>query len=153
MCLQKKSLPKPVSDFYNLYRRDAVGLQADELLGVLRKVLIEFDQCFVAVDALDELDGKKHRKGFLKVLTELGLTSTKIFVTSRPHIQDVSQAFTYASKVHVEASEADVELFLLRMIEDDEGMQDLMDETLKKEVCSSVAQYAKGMYVMTHSVP
>lgn len=145
-------MPKPVSEFYNLYKRDAGRLQADELLGVLRKVLVEFDQCFVAIDALDELDGKKHRKGFLKLLTDLGLTSTKIFVTSRPHLQDVTQTFPRASKIFVEASEVDVELFLSRMIEDDEGMQDLMDEALKKEVCSSIAQYAKGMYVMTHPI-
>ena len=152
-CLQKNSVPKPVSEFYNLYKRDAGRLQTDELVRVLRKVLAEFDQCFVAVDALDELDGKKHRKGFLKVLTELGLASTKTFVTSRPHLQDVAQTFRHASQVYVEASEIDIELFLSGMIEDDEGMQDLMDEALKKEVCSSIAQYAKGMYVVTYPIP
>ena len=152
-CLQKESLPTPVSDFYNLYRKDGVRLQADELLRVLRKVLGEFDQSFVAVDALDETDGKKQRKGFLKVLTDLGLTSTKIFVTSRPHLQDVTQTFINASKIQIEATEIDIRRFLSRMIEDDEGMQDLMDEDLKEEVCGSIAQHAKGMYVMTHAIP
>jgi hypothetical protein len=129
--IQTERIPKELLDFYQLYKNEPVQSHARELLEILSIVCSNFDQCFVFIDALDEVD-RKHRKEFMKVIQDLKKGSLKIFVTSRPHLQDIISTFSKDVQIDVAADQSDIRRFVSRILDEDDNMQDLLDEALRR---------------------
>jgi hypothetical protein len=144
LATQKSTLPFSVLELDERFKKQRDYPQLQDLENTLLLVLQEFSQVFLIIDALDECDAKKHRKLFLKVLKDLESTSAKVFVTSRPHPDDIKQALCTSPKIKVEASDSDIRKYLAHKIDQD-GDTDLIDEKLKDEVVSSIANGAQGM--------
>lgn len=118
-----------------------------ELMQILKLVGVTFDRVFIIIDALDECDGKRHRKEILRILKNLEIAPFSLFVTSRPHPQDIKQHFENATRIHVEASEKDLRTFCSRMIDENENINELVDEALREDILSTISRNAQGMYV------
>jgi hypothetical protein len=144
---QKPAVPVPVIEYYQTHKKSEHRPPYTELLAILRQVCGLFDRCFIIVDALDEIDGKKHRGSYVTVLKGLVCSSAQVLVSSRPHAADIEKGLQHASKIRVEAHDADLRLYLGHMLEGDSDMQDLVDEQLKNEILDTLTCNAKGMQV------
>jgi len=72
-----------------------------------------FTRTFLVIDALDEEENspQKHRAELIaacKEITQIG-SSTRLLVTSRPYLNDISNAFTDAIRLDIAASEEDLQ--------------------------------------------
>src|SRR5436305_3248455 len=123
LSVQTNPFPQPVLDFYELFKAESPQKQAKYLIKTLFSVCSIFPECFVVVDALDEID-PKYRKDFLKILKELQSASVKIFVTARPHIRDIFETFSTDIWQPIEAHENDIKTFLTNSLANSENMEE-----------------------------
>ena len=144
---QARPFPQPVFDFYELFKNESPQRQPRYLMKTLISVCSIFPECFVVVDALDEID-PKHRRDFLKILKELQLAFVKVFVTTRPHLQDISEAFSSDIRQPVEAHEKDIKTFLNNSLADSENMEELLDDGMREEIINTLSQNANGMFLL-----
>lgn len=77
----------------------------------------------------------------------------QIFVTSRPHSHDIKQHFKGTEQIKIEASEADIRTFCLRMIDENETTRDLADDDLREDIAETISKNARGMYVLASIDP
>ena len=142
----KSTLPRPVAELHKRFEEKRDDPQLQDLQNALLLTCQEFRQTFIIIDALDECDAKRHRKSFLRVLKDLEKTSVKVFVTSRPHPDDIKRSLGASPQITIEASESDIKRYLAQKIDQD-GETDLIDEPLKEEIISNIANGAQGMFV------
>lgn len=147
LSLQTKPFPQPVFDFYELFKTESPQKQAKYLIKTLISVCSTFSECFVVVDALDEID-PKHRKDFLKILKELQSASVKIFIATRPHLHDTFETFSSDIRQLVEAHENDIKTFLANSLANSENMEELLDDKMTEEVINTLSQNANGMFLL-----
>lgn len=143
---QMSTLPLPITELHERFEKQRDHLQLQDLETTLLLTFREFRQIFIIIDALDECDAKKHRKSFLKVLKDLENTSARVFITSRPHPDDIKQALCASPRITVEAGDSDIRKYLAHKIGED-GDTDLIDEPLKEEIITNIANRAQGMLV------
>lgn len=142
----KSTLPVPIAELHERFGKQRDHPQLQDLQTTLLLTCREFRQIFIIIDALDECDAKRHRKSFLKVLKDLENTSARVFVTSRPHPDDIKQTLCASPRITVEANDSDIRKYLAHKIGQD-GDTDLIDEPLKEEIVTTIADRAQGMLV------
>lgn len=147
LSVQTKPFPQPLLDFYELFKSESPQKQSRYLMKTLISVCSKFSECFVVVDALDEID-PKHRKEFLKILKELQRASVKIFATTRSHMHDISEAFSSDIRQLVEAHENDIKSFLTNSLTNSENMVELLDNSMKEGIVNTLSQNANGMFLL-----
>ena len=144
---QKPMLPVSLAELYTKFRERNQRPQAKDLELALLHVCHDFDQIFILIDALDECDEAVRRKDFLPFLTTLQQNPRiRLFVTSRPHLEDIRKALEPAPQIVVQASDADLRKYLKKMIEDS-GNADIIDEDFRQYLIDTVAKRAQKMYV------
>lgn len=147
--IQSKASGHLLVELYEKYRKDRSQVTVADLLQVCKDIRHAFANCFIAIDALDESDSKKHRKDILGILEALELAKFKLVITSRPHPQDIERRFRKASQIRVTACEADIRSFCISKIDDSEEICDLIDDKLRDDILSTMSTNAQGMYVST----
>ena len=144
---QKTVLPASLVELYRKLGEQKLKLQIQDLERILLHICQDFDQVFIPIDALDECDEAMRRKHFLPFLAALQkIPSIRLFVTSRPYPEDIRKALDPAPQIHVQASDADLRMYLRRKIEES-GNADIIDEDFKQRLIDTVTRGAQGMYV------
>uniref|UniRef100_A0A093VM92 Ankyrin repeat domain-containing protein 50 n=1 Tax=Talaromyces marneffei PM1 TaxID=1077442 RepID=A0A093VM92_TALMA len=117
---------------------------ASELFSI---ICAQFSRVYICLDALDELQESNLRR-ILKWIQDG--PSVHIFLTSRPHIQDV--VLEYLESQHtviVRANESDIRRFIEHEIG---GPNDIapraMDERLKGDIFAKILGSAKGIFLL-----
>lgn len=105
---------------------------------------------FLVVDALDECDVDTHRELLLKVLENLKGSSIRMFLTSRPHPDDIRELFQDSPQITIEASSEDIERYVRATIEESGKASRIMGNDLKEEVVVKIRDEAQGMYETHH---
>lgn len=152
LVVQKTVFPPPLLHFYQLFKEDDAHGSTSELVLILKDVCSVFDRCYIIVDALDECQ-KLYRKDILQILNDMNNGVVQIFVTSRPHSHDIKQHFKGTEQIKIEASEADIRTFCLRMIDENETTRDLADDDLREDIAETISKNARGMYVLASIDP
>lgn len=142
------SLPQPLVNFHERFKRDLAACSMTDLLEVFKDVCATTDQVYVVLDALDECRSKDHRKEILRFLSSLDLGITRLFATSRSHPHDIKQHFAGIEPILIQATEADLNTYCYRMIELSERTRELVDGPLKDEIAAKISRNAQGMYVV-----
>ena len=141
---QKSVLPKSLNTKPG---EPKLKLQIQDLERILLHICQDFDQVFIPIDALDECDEAMRRKHFLPFLAALQkIPSIRLFITSRPYLEDIRKALDPAPQIHVQASDTDLRMYLRRRIEES-GNADIIDEDFKQRLIDTVTKGAQGMYV------
>ena len=144
---QKSVLPPPLEELYKELGKQKRKPQIQDLEHILLHICQDFDQVFIPIDALDECDEAMRRKHFLPFLAALQkIPSIRLFVTSRPYPEDIRKALDPAPQIHVQASDADLRMYLRKKIEES-GSADIIDEDFKQRLIDTVTRGAQGMYV------
>jgi ankyrin repeat domain-containing protein 50 len=108
---QLPNIPEFFNAFSNARRMDPPT--TDDCLDALKQLSSMFTRTFLVIDALDEEENspQKHRAELIaacKEITQIG-SSTRLLVTSRPYLNDISNAFTDAIRLDIAASEEDLQ--------------------------------------------
>ena len=143
---QNPALPTSLVELYTKFRDQNRKPQIQDLELTLLHVCQEFNQVFVAIDALDECDESMRRKSFLPFLATLQQTpKIRLFIASRPYPEDIRKALGAAPQVTVEASDADLKKYLRRRI-DESANAEIIDEDFRQNLIETVAKGAHKMY-------
>lgn len=141
---QKSVLPTSLVELYKKLGEQKMKPQVQDLERILLHICQDFDQVFILIDALDECDEAMRRKHFLPFLAALQkISSIRLFVTSRPYPEDIRNALDPVPQIHVQASDADLRMYLRRKIEES-GNADIIDEDFKQRLIDTVTRGAQG---------
>jgi hypothetical protein len=141
---QRAVFPPSLLEYYENFKQDQARASTPELLHVFNEVCCTFSHSYIIVDALDECN-MSYRKDVLRILKDLDLAFVQLFITSRPHSQDITQSFNGAEQVQVEANEGDIKTYCHRMMDDNDTTRKLVEGALRAEVADIISKNAQGM--------
>ena len=121
--------------------------QVNELQELLLSIPKSFNTVYLVIDALDECKVGDCRDELLKAFQAFQ-ASMKLLVTSRPHIEDLSENLALASQIKLRAVESDIRDYVYKQLETRKMKKILgKDEKLKTEIVTSIVAGANGMQV------
>ncbi len=102
---------------------------------------------FIVLDALDECDAVDNRKPILKLIETIKDSPARLLVTSRPYPPDVDEVLGDCPQVLVEASDKDIEKYVLEQIEGNVEMRRMLqdEDDLKQMIVKSILNKSQGM--------
>ena len=102
---------------------------------------------FIVLDALDECDATANRKPILDLIQAIKSSPAKLLVTSRPYPPDVDEVLGDCPQVLVEASDKDIEKYILQQIAENVEMRRMLKDLdeLKQEIVKSILDKSQGM--------
>ncbi|KAH9892086.1 hypothetical protein F4778DRAFT_323682 [Xylariomycetidae sp. FL2044] len=142
------SIPKSVSDLY-----DRLGERGDAMpLHECERIIVELAKTsrglYLVFDALDECDGMLYRKEFLQTMGRLKQEHLlRILVTSRPHLEDVQQAFRDSVQVKIEAHDEDIKAYIRYELRR-QGTYELLNHPFSDHLVDVLPQQADGMFLL-----
>jgi hypothetical protein len=145
---QISPLPRPITELYARFAKERDHIQFRDLKDAFFDVCQGFDRTFVIVDALDECDASRHRQHILSFLKESEKRSISLFVTSRPHLEDIRRAFGNSTQIEIGASTSDIKAYLEDKMDQAPDTADLIDTSLREEILSTIAQNSHGMFLL-----
>ena len=144
LALTKAELPGPVLDLHQRMTRQQKQPKHEDLEEALLLTCSEFDRVFFVIDALDECN-KSQRNAVLRVLTSISKCSpVSMFVTSRPHAEDISKAFKKSQKIVIEAKPSDITKYVYNKIENSDGL-DTLDNEFQNLIVEKISQGSHQM--------
>ena len=146
-----KVLPQKLKEMHKELEHQKRWPSFDELRKLLIALCNQYDRVYVVVDALDECEAIRDRRLLLPVLEELPRTSGRLFVTSRPNNEDISNTFAKQSKITIAASESDLRQYVAERIAEEERRTSAtrFKPELKESIISTVSAGASGMYELS----
>jgi hypothetical protein len=137
--------PQAVLDAYTRSWQSKMPLSVQDLLQLISDVSVASRATYIVLDALDELDGHKHRRPFLQALRELReINNVRIFVTCRPHFREIETLLDPCLHVTIEAREGDLRTHLFQQLDKGE-MSDIVDEDFGNRIIETLVSKAHGM--------
>jgi hypothetical protein len=106
---------------------------------------------FIILDALDECDAAENRAPILELIKALKLSRAQTLITSRPYPADVHKLLGDCPQVLVEASDKDIENYVLQQIQEridsDDEMKEMFDDdpALRPEIVKGILAKSQGM--------
>ena len=143
-----KALPQQLEEMHKELEHQKRRPSFDELRKLLIALCNQYDRTYIIVDALDECEAIRERRLLMPVLEILPRTSGRLFVTSRPNNEDISNTFGKESKVTIAASESDLRQYVTERIAEQAGSASVTrsNPELKENIISTVSVGASGMY-------
>lgn len=147
IAIPKPNIPQPILELYKKSATQQRQAQQQELEQALLFTCQEYERVFIVVDALDECDQIIHRRHLINCFRSLQSSPLiSIFITSRSHVEDTNNFFDKASKITIEANEADLEKYLLWEIEQSDSVE-IIDKDFKRDIVQKVSRNAQNMCV------
>lgn len=118
----------------------------DELYLTLLEVLGLFNQVFFVFDALDECDLEGQRRELLALFQRMGEDGICVFLTSRPHPEDIQAALFDAAKIELSAQGEDIVAYIKGKIKGNSRARVLVQSAECQDmIISGLVESAKGM--------
>lgn len=135
-------LPIVVGKLYEKSERPTM----DELYVALLEVSKSFTQVFFVFDALDECDLEGQRREFLLLFQRMGEDGICVFLTSRPHPEDLQASLCDASKIELSAQGEDIVAYIKGKIKGNSRARVLVQSAECQDmIISGLVESAKGM--------
>lgn len=148
LLLHLEVIPVPVKQHFDRSIMKGQMPQVNELQELLLSIPKVFNAVYLVIDALDECKVGDCRTEILRAFQAFQ-TSMKLLVTSRPHIEDLTDSLAYASQVKLRAVESDIRDYVYQKLETRKIKKILgKDENLKNEIVTSIVEGAHGMQVV-----
>ncbi|KAG8525700.1 uncharacterized protein KY384_000460 [Bacidia gigantensis] len=123
------------------YRTEVRDPSIKELTKILSDVVDVSKYIYLVVDALDEFED---RKTLLPILHQLARVGIRVFITSRD-IPDIRNALPAATKLHIQSSRADLELYVRSRLAENDEFDSMIDDT---GIVSAVIDQADGRFLL-----
>lgn len=143
-----KVLPQQLEEIHKEHEHQKRRPSFNKLMKLLIALCKQYNRVYIIVDALDECEAIRERRLLLPVLEVLSRNSGRLFVTSRPNNEDISNTFGKQSRITIAASELDLRQYVAERIAEEERRTSVTRFTpeLKKSIISNVSAGASGMY-------
>jgi hypothetical protein len=111
---QSPSFPSTLASLFATRQKKPPTIEV--CLDILNQVSEMFSKTFLVIDAFDEMENAS-RKMLLGLIAKVARfrTNVRLFVTSRPHLSDISNAFNEAIKLSISARREDVQAYKFRL--------------------------------------
>jgi len=138
-------IPELVASVYQcLHSRGKLPLYESKRL--LTATVKELGRAFIVIDGLDECD-IKHRPSLLEMLQHLSqVQNLGLLVTSRPHVEDITEVFHRWPRLEVAAHEEDIRTYLTQEL-DRRQLDSSVDAAFISRLVHKLTGEADGMYV------
>lgn len=141
-------LPEGLADLYDKLRSKNQRPSFEELYATLLDVskcgLIE--RVFLVFDALDECDLKTQRRELLQLFQRMGANGFSVFLTSRPHPEDILDSLVGAAQIVLSAQAEDIATYVKDRINRNPRARRLVQKSkCLDRIVSELTKYAKGM--------
>lgn len=143
--LVNPSVMESVTTLYEKHLKGGTYPHASELEAAFLSSRQDFRRTFLVLDALDECEIDTSRTSVLKVLENFKNSSLRIFVTSRPHPDDIRGIFQDSPQITVEASSEDIEQYVRTTIQESRKAARIMGNDFVEEAISKIRDNAQGM--------
>lgn len=80
---QSESIPRPLLDLYETHQNGKNPIDDEDLVSVLRNIVLTFHNVYIILDALDESSDCEEVLGFIRTTQEWGLSRLHLLATSR----------------------------------------------------------------------
>lgn len=139
-------LAPEIEKLYNTLQPKEKKPTWEELYTTLLAISKKFNRVFLVFDALDECGQDDQRKHLLPLLHLLAGHGISLFVTSRPHPEDIQYFLLKAPKIELSAKEEDIRVYIQQRIHENPRAKRLVGEgKCKDKLISELANCAKGM--------
>lgn len=145
-------LPSDVEKMYDTKGTDSldVGALRDLLFSMPQRFSTVSRRAFIVCDALDEMDQDQQRNVLLPLFREMEQAGFAIFLTSRPHPEDVRVAFADAIQLYITPHQEDLDAYvrqiLCKSVRFNKAMGSAKGYNINK-VTSAIISSADGMWV------
>lgn len=142
---QQPAIPEAVSRVYNNIGSKG-GLSQYECASLIAEVVKGLGHVYLVLDALDEC-APEHRAPLLQTLSQLSsVPGLRLLVTSRPHIREITTAFTRPLRLNIVARDEDIKLYIRQELSRN-GIHDMCDTDFATGLIQRLSQGADGMQV------
>ena len=108
---------------------------------------MDLGNVYLVFDALDEC-ASEERKSLLQSISQAShLQNVRLLVTSRPHLQDLTEIFEHSPTLETKAQEGDIKTYLNHEL-DRQSISYRAGPDFAERVVEKLTQGADGMYVM-----
>lgn len=142
---QLLDLPTKIEKLYEQFKRNKQRPTIDELYAALLELSKSFNQVFLIFDALDECHKSTQRVELLRLFQLMAKEGIWVFITSRPHPQDIEYALRNAAKIELSAQKEDIEIYIREKIENSARAKGLVQIDHIEMIISGLVESAKGM--------
>ena len=148
------TVPTEINGAFVKARREGRGLRVPDALKLLQATLGLLERTFICVDALDECPDKI----LPELLSSLGAisqgpSSVRLFITGRPHIQNVLDKYfsNGAQAIPISPNSGDIKEYLARALREDLNFR-AMDHALEAEIMEHIQEQISGVYAIAISI-
>lgn len=147
LAYKKPSLPAELERLYDTLQPQNKRPGFAELYTALLKTSKAFNRVFLVFDALDECNQDNQRRELLPLFHQLAThgTGINVFVTSRPHPEDIQTSLHGAAKIELSAKAEDISIYIQERIEENPRSKRLVGQACKGRIISELVDCAKGM--------
>lgn len=145
---QTSHIPTEVEQLYNTLTntKGKRNPTFEEIYTALLVTSKKFGQVFLMFDALDECDPNNQRNELLPMFHRLKNNGISVFLTSRPHPEDIQSSLNNAAKIQLSAKEADIGAYVQQRIDESPRAKRLVGQgECKDTIVSTLVDCAKGM--------
>ena len=145
---RRPAVIRNIRDIYITRCRKQIQLTITEYVGTLQKIVSEFSQVFIVIDALDELaEANGTRELFIKEIQKL-LPKVHLLVTSR-WVPSIQQQLETPLHVEIRASDKDITEYLKERMAVATRLQRHVkeDPQLQETIIRTIVKNCQGMYV------
>ncbi|KAF8253363.1 hypothetical protein K440DRAFT_533937, partial [Wilcoxina mikolae CBS 423.85] len=153
LVLVTPAVPDDIFEIYRDHRASGCTLEIVQAVTLLDLVIRAFDRVYICIDAIDECEGH-HRRVFLQHLGKIIRSSTRSFLTSRPHVEnDITSCLGINSMslmtIEITASDDDIAKYVTSKIEENKAHEpEAMSNKLEQEIVESVVAASQGMHFL-----
>lgn len=145
-------LPTEIEALYDTLKTKDRRPTLDELYSALLVAKECFPRVFLIFDALDECNPEKQRKPLLPLFHRMGRDSMSLFLTSRPHPEDIRDSLTGyddATSIELAAQDEDMVAYTQEKIKENPRAKRLIKQgKCQDRIISSLVDCAEGMCVL-----
>ncbi|RDA94396.1 hypothetical protein CP533_2262 [Ophiocordyceps camponoti-saundersi (nom. inval.)] len=147
-----EAMPEMLGPLIELHRQakaDGRSLALGECQWLLAEAAAKASRCiYVVVDALDECDGSQCRTALLQAIGSLKqMQAVRLFVTSRPHIQDINAAFETHPQIEIEARHEDLRIYVLHKLREREA-DGVLNHEFSTKLIETLVKGAHGIFLL-----
>lgn len=144
LALQTDTLSTELEELYNQLHTSSQRPKTAQLVPIIISLLRSFNSTYIIIDALDEcFDDYRH--DIFSLITRIQTVPIHIFVTSRPHPEDINTAFAHWPRLEIRAHEEDIRRLFNDKLEHKPSAQRIMTNGLKEEIFLAIIKKAQGM--------
>lgn len=139
-------LPAEIEDLYNELEPKRKTPTLEQLYAILLVISKQFPQVFLVFDALDECHPENQRRTLLPLFQRMGKDGINVFLTSRPHPEDIRDSLRNVASMELLAQEEDIVNYIQDKIDENPRARSLVRQgNCKDRIISELVQCAKGM--------